>query len=277
MSGTARAGQTLTASGGHWSGPNGTHATWAWLRCSGNSPNTTVNKAQASQLNGCSVVSTDNASYALTGDDVNKYVRLVLYASYGSGRNTQDDFMATAPSAKVVAAAPVATPTPTPRPPAGPAPTPTPVPTVAPTPTPTPPPTFDPQPATPVPTSGQILHETTRHAIRPFPVVRMKGHLTATGAHVTTFTVRAPKSASIRVTCSGPCPARHWSKSARKSRLTRLAPFERVLRAGATITVSITRHGYIGKQTVFKIRRGQAPLRTDRCVTASRHRTSCSD
>ncbi len=145
------------------------------------------------------------------------------------------------------------------------------MPTVAPTPA----PTFDPQPATPVPTTGQILHVTERRAIHPFPVVRMKGHLTSTGAHVTTFTVRAPKSARIKVTCSGSCPSKSWSKSLRKSRLTRLAKFERVLRAGTRITVTVTRHGYIGKQTVLRIRRGAAPERTDRCVNANGRRTTC--
>ena len=37
--------------------------------------------------------------------------------------------------------------------------------------------------------------------------------------------------------------------------------FERGLRAGVVITVSVTRKGYVGKRTTFVIRRGAAPLR----------------
>jgi hypothetical protein len=270
LSGTLRVGQTLNAGGGHWRGPSGTQTTWAWLRCNDNTPNSTVSQSQESQLDGCSVVRSGSASYTLTNDDLNKFMRLVLYAYAGSGRSYQDDYMSTAPSTQVVAAASNA-PAPTPTP-VAPTPSATPVATVAPTPV----PTFDPQPtASPVPTSGQVLHATTRRVIRPFPVVRMKGRLTSSGANVTRFTVRAPKAAHIKVTCSGPCPTRRWSKGARKSRLTRLAPFERVLRSGARIAVTVTRHGYIGKQTVFRIRRGQAPLRSDRCVNSSGRRTTC--
>jgi hypothetical protein len=267
MSGTARVGQSLSASGGHWSGPNGTRATWAWLRCSGNSPNSTISKSQSSQLNGCDVVRTDSSSYSLTNDDANRYIRLVLYAWYGSGRDAQYDFMATAPSARVATAPPVHPPPPA----VTPVPTPVPAPTVAPTPV----PTFDPPAASPVPTNGQILHNTQRRVIRPFPTVRMKGYLTSRGARVTRLTVHAPRHVRIKVRCSGHCPTRHWSKTPRKHRVTRLARFQHTLRAGTRISVTITRHGYIGKQTVFRIRRGKAPQRADRCVSSSGRRTSC--
>jgi hypothetical protein len=146
------------------------------------------------------------------------------------------------------------------------------VPTVAPTPV----PTFDPQPAaSPVPTNGQILHNTQRRVIRPFPTVRMKGYLTRSGARVTRFTVHAPRHVRIKVRCSGHCPKRRWSKTPRKHRVTRLARFEHTLRAGTRISVTITRHGYSATQTVFGFRRGTAPRRADRCVSSSGRRTTC--
>ena len=76
-----------------------------------------------------------------------------------------------------------------------------------PTPTPTPAPTFDTAAAapTPVPTSGQVLQETarSRRVIRPFPVVRMRGVLTSTGAKVSVLSVRAPRAAKITLRCKG--------------------------------------------------------------------------
>src|SRR4051794_40415526 len=278
MTGQFRVGQILQAGGGHWSGPNGTQTRWYWLRCNDNTPNSTVAKSRVSDLDGCQTLDTASYRYTLTNDDRDKYMRLVLYASAGSDRSFQEDYLATAPSRKVAAAIP--TPSPTPAPTPTPVPTPVPQPTVAPTPTPTPAPTFDvvPPAPTPVPTNGQVLHNTaTRRVMKPFPVVRMKGRLTGTGARVTLFAVRAPKAAKIVVTCSGHCPSRHWTKSHRTSGLTRLARFERVLRSGTKIVVKVTRHGYIGKRTVFWIRRGKAPLRLDGCVTSNGGQTRCPE
>ena len=59
-------------------------------------------------------------------------------------------------------------------------------------------------------TQGEILQETarSRRVIRPFPVVRMKGRLTARGADVQVLSVRAPRAAKISVRCRGKsCPA----------------------------------------------------------------------
>jgi hypothetical protein len=146
-------------------------------------------------------------------------------------------------------------------------------------PQPAPPPTFDTAApaATPVPTGGQVLHESasSRRAIRPFPVVRMRGRLTARGARVTVLSVRAPRPAKVTVSCKGDCPAKRWSRADRKSRLTRVRAFERPIRSGTRITVTVTRHGYIGKRTTFIIRRGQAPLRVDRCLNTRGRVTRC--
>jgi hypothetical protein len=158
---------------------------------------------------------------------------------------------------------------------------PTPAPTVepTPTPTPTPDPSFD-VPATPVPTSGEVLQETSRHRriIKPFPVIRMRGKLTTKGAAISLFTVRAPRTAKITVRCKGKsCPASRWSRThtQRKSKLTRMGRFERGLRAGVVITVSVTRGGYLGKRTTFVIRKGAAPARADRCLSARGRITKC--
>jgi hypothetical protein len=151
--------------------------------------------------------------------------------------------------------------------------------TPTPTPTPTPPPIFEVSP-TQVPTSGEVLQETSRkrRVIRPFPVVRMRGKLTSRGAKITLFSVRAPRKASITVRCQGrSCPATRWSRAwnRRKKTLTRMGRFERSVRAGVKITVQVTRKGYVGKRTTFVIRRGAAPTRSDRCLSAKRRLTKC--
>ena len=141
-----------------------------------------------------------------------------------------------------------------------------------PTPTPTPAPTFDtpPRRRRRCRRSGQVLHETarTRRAIRPFPVVRMRGRLTATGARVTLLSVRAPRAAKITVRCKGRCPTAAGRAAKRKSRLTRMGRFERSLRSGTRITVSVTRRRLRRQADHVRDPARRAPLRTDRCLSS---------
>jgi hypothetical protein len=264
-----RVGTRLTASGGSWSGPSGTTARWEWFACPANARSWTE----------CFQRSLYQNNYTIQSGDVGRYIVLNLYAYQGQPQNPGTSGRAERFSITSSTVAPAATPTPTPRPTATPTPVPTVSPTPTPTPTPTPPPAFD-VPATPVPTSGEVLQETSRHRriIRPFPVVRMRGTLTDKGAKISLFTVRAPRTAKISVRCKGKsCPASRWSRThtQRKSKLTRMGRFERGLRAGVVITVSVTRSGYLGKRTTFVIRRGAAPSRVDRCLSAKGRVTKC--
>ena len=100
--------------------------------------------------------------------------------------------------------------------------------------------------------------------LRPFPIVRIKGRLTPSGARVTLLTVRAPRGARITVRCRGhSCPAR---RLARIATLTRIRTLERYLAAGTRIDVTVTRPDQIGKWTTIHIARGAPPRRRDRCV-----------
>jgi hypothetical protein len=277
-----RVGTRLTASGGSWSRPRGTQVRWEWFACPPGSD----------EWRDCAqrVLGQDN--YTIQSGDVGRYIVLNLYAYRGSPQSPGTSGRAERWTATSSTVQPAATPTPapTPRPTATPrptvTPTPTPVATVSPTPTPTPTPTPDPRfdsaaaAPTPVPTSGEVLQETARkrRVIRPFPVVRMRGVLTSAGAKVTVLSVRAPRTAKITLRCKGRgCPAKRWSRAhtERKSRLTRIDRFERGLRAGVTITISVTRRGYVGKRTVFVIRRGQPPSRADRCLSSKGRITKC--
>jgi hypothetical protein len=262
--GPLQPGTTLTASGGSW-GPSGVRARWEWFACPEN----------ARSWSSCYQRAFYDDTYTIQPGDVGLYIVLNLYAYRGSpqppGSWRRAERFTITP--RPVSAVPTPAPTPTPRA------TPTPTPTPTPIPTPPPPATFD-VPATPVPTSGEVLEETSRHRriIRPFPVVRMRGVLTTRGAKVTLFSVKAPRRAKISVRCRGrSCPAHRWSRShsQRKRKLTRMGRFERSLRSGVRLTVSVTRRGYMGKRTTFVIRRGSPPRRVDHCLSSKHRVTKC--
>lgn len=250
IAGDAVVGSTLQATGGAWQSPapSRTTTSWAWWRCPGTDPSA-----------GCEPVS-DAESYVVVAADRDHY--LYLYRTVDRGGDRAGPVSAVSEPTARVTDAPAATPTPG----ATPAPTPT-FDTAAPA-------------ATPVPTRGAVLEETSkpRRVIRPFPTVRMKGAVTTTGARVTLLSVKAPRTAKITLRCTGAgCPVQRWSRTAaqRKSTLTRIRRFERSLRAGVRLTISITRSGHVGKRTTLTIRRGAAPSRSDRCLSAAGRVTTC--
>jgi hypothetical protein len=107
-----------------------------------------------------------------------------------------------------------------------------------------------------------------------FPVVRMVGKATRTGARISRFTVEAPVGARVEVRCrGGGCPRRGQirkvrarSKSPKPTRLLRFRRFERRLKARAAVRIFITKPGAIGKYTSFRIRKGNSPKRRDLCM-----------
>jgi outer membrane biosynthesis protein TonB len=179
------------------------------------------------------------------------------------------------PLTAVVTAAPAPTPTPTPTP----APTPTPTPTPAPTPVPTPAPTATPTPSpipeppsfnqggrTPAPPAYTAPAasgvQTPPRFLRPFPVVRVKGTLAGGGARISLLRVRAPSGATVDVRCNGPsCRVRR-----RLFGSGRVTALERYLRAGARITIRVSKPGSVGKYVQLLIRDGTAPQRRDACL-----------
>jgi hypothetical protein len=99
--------------------------------------------------------------------------------------------------------------------------------------------------------------------IKPFPTVRIRGHLTRTGANIKLLTVKAPKGVRITLTCKGRgCPLREVAQA---TALWHIPQFERNLRAGTRLTITITKPGHVTKVTTITIRRHKAPARTDLC------------
>ncbi len=107
-------------------------------------------------------------------------------------------------------------------------------------------------------------------AMTPFPTVRIIGRLTRRGARIQRLAVKAPAFATVRVRCRGRrlgCPARGSTATiGAATKVVRFKRFERRLRARAVLAISVTRPGVVGKHTTFRIRRGKAPARRDRCL-----------
>src|SRR5215211_2296734 len=267
ISGEAREGHTLTATA-IWTGDPEPTVSWQWLRCArSNGQCTAVPGATSSQR-------------TVTGDDVGFALRVRVRVTNDLG----SDEGQSQPTAMVTAAPP---PEPTPSPSPSPSPSPDPDPSPSPSPDPSPSPglsqdpvpgttgspdaTIAPTPATGTGTSGTTpVGEGTKSTVgamrllRPFPIVRIKGQLTSTGARVTLLTVRAPRGARIGVRCRGSsCPAR---RLARTATLTRFRALESDLAAGTRIDVTVTSPQRIGKWTTIRIRLGAPPRRWDRCV-----------
>lgn len=101
----------------------------------------------------------------------------------------------------------------------------------------------------------------------PFPVVRIVGRLTRQGARIRVLSVRAPANATIFVRCfRRRCRSRSRKSGGGFERAVRFSRFERSLRTGTIIEVSVGRSDVIGKFTRFRIRHGRRPARRDLCL-----------
>jgi hypothetical protein len=112
--------------------------------------------------------------------------------------------------------------------------------------------------------------------LNPFPVVRLVGRATRTGARIRRLTVQTPAGARVQVRCRGRgCPPRAQAKVAG---LLRFKSFERRLRARAVLEIRVTKPEMIGKYTRFRIRKGRQPRRSDRCLVPGTTRpTPCTN
>jgi hypothetical protein len=256
VSGTTMVGNLLMASGGSWASPQpwNTSTRWEWYRC---------NNPFAAD---CRLIVGNQPTYRLDVADGGKWIAVAKVVRFPANADcrpsTECLFMASAARGPVVLA-----------------PTPTPTPTVVATPEPTPEPTPVPFVATPAPTpaanQGPLLSPPgpELRMMRPKPTVRVRGTLSTRGANLTLLSVRAPKRSRITVTCKGSgCPRSRYTT---RQRTARARVFERNLPAGTRLEIRVQRTGYYGKSTVLRIRRGKAPFRLDRCLSASGAYTAC--
>jgi hypothetical protein len=113
----------------------------------------------------------------------------------------------------------------------------------------------------------------------PFPIVHLNGILRPKGIELRLFSVTAPLGATVIVRCHGrrcpfrkrtrsvQSPKRSNSKSVPGVRSIRIRGLEsRLLRAGLSLRLFVTRGAEIGKYTRIDVRRGRLPARIDRCL-----------
>jgi hypothetical protein len=107
--------------------------------------------------------------------------------------------------------------------------------------------------------------------ISPFPIVRIVGILLRSGVKLRVFAVKAPRSATIRVTCrSRACPARLRARATqaggRGRSFTTFHGFQRRLGAGVKLEVRVSQRAKVGAYTMFQVRRRRIPVRRDTCL-----------
>jgi hypothetical protein len=120
-----------------------------------------------------------------------------------------------------------------------------------------------------------------RVLMQPFPIVRIAGSVTSSGARLRLVTVQAPIGTRVTVACRGPgCKTKSESRLATVSSkgknnrpagavLLSFHRFERSLRAGAILRIRVLKPGEIGKYTSFVIRRHKLPVRRDACLASA--------
>jgi hypothetical protein len=120
-----------------------------------------------------------------------------------------------------------------------------------------------------VPVTGRPLA-----LMQPFPIVRIAGSVTSSGARITLLTVQAPVATRVTVTCGGRgCKTKAESRLATTSSKSNTGTvtlafhrFERPLRGGVILQIRVSKAGEIGKYTSFTIRRHKLPVRSDACL-----------
>jgi PKD repeat protein len=104
--------------------------------------------------------------------------------------------------------------------------------------------------------------------LNPFPIIRIAGRIGTAGTRFRLLSVNAPSGSTVTVRCKGKgCPFKASKRSAKVSRQVRIRKLERrLLRAGASIRIFVTKPGTIGKYTSIRVRKGKPPRRSDRCL-----------
>jgi PKD domain len=119
------------------------------------------------------------------------------------------------------------------------------------------------------------VKQITVRAVPPPPVqllqgvlIRIKGSVLGPNTMVKRLVVRAPRGANVLVRCRGrSCPkkARTASRLSQGGQL-RFKKLERRMRPGTRIKVQVTKPGFVGRVTTFRMRKRAAPRRTDLCL-----------
>jgi len=129
-----------------------------------------------------------------------------------------------------------------------------------------PPPPPSPTGTSPSPTPRPVV-TTSLDLLNPFPIVRLRGSATRSGARISLLSVRSPAGARVEVRCRGRSCPRTRVAATSVNRSVRFRQFHRYLRAGVILEVRVSKPDTIGKYVRFTIRKGgRSPLRRDLCL-----------
>jgi PKD repeat protein len=106
-------------------------------------------------------------------------------------------------------------------------------------------------------------------ALNPRPFIHIKGRTTGRGALIDLFTVRAPSGAEVVLRCNGkrcPIKARRARVGGSGIGIVRFRAVEKLLRVGIVLQVEVTKQGFVGRVTRFRIGRLKPPVRWDGCL-----------
>jgi PKD repeat protein len=120
--------------------------------------------------------------------------------------------------------------------------------------------------------TGQVMIRT-----RPIPpppptpllsgvLVELRAAVYANYTKVRGLLVTAPKGSKIAVRCKGKGCPKLVTKVSKGSKKLRFKKLQRNFKPGRKLIVTVTKRGFIGKQTSWTIRRRKAPLRKDLCM-----------
>jgi PKD repeat protein len=113
--------------------------------------------------------------------------------------------------------------------------------------------------------------------VLPGVVIEMRALVFSRNTEVRYLRVRAPAGSKIKVRCLGGkrCPTT-GTKTSHGSKRLRFKKLERTFRPGTKLIITVTKPGFIGRQTSFKLRRGKGPVRKDLCrLPGAKNATSC--
>jgi PKD repeat protein len=125
---------------------------------------------------------------------------------------------------------------------------------------------------------GAISTAVKQVTVRPAPkvvaallqgvVIEIQGSLHGRNTRVQRLLVSAPRGSKVVVRCEGrSCPRKARKATKRvKRRNLRFRQLERMMRPGTKIVVRVTKPGFVGRQTTFRMRSGKRPKRTDLCI-----------
>jgi PKD repeat protein len=133
---------------------------------------------------------------------------------------------------------------------------------------------FDTSAPQPAPDPGALNPAASLKAFSPMPFIRIKGHTTGHGAQIDLFSVRGARGALVRVRCVGKaCPkkssAHRVIKSKRGTGTVRFGALQGWFREGTLLEVRVTKKGFVGRYTRFRIGKLKPPVRWDGCMMPS--------